>query len=760
MRVPGAAPVACAWLRRAAAAAFCIVFATPAAAQPPPQAAYLIRQLDEGARTIAEARPDVLDTPVLPGSVVKAATLVAAFETGTIDVTTTHLCRRVVTADGVRYTCSHPDLKRPLTPAEALAHSCNDFFVSLAARLPREALNRVRIAAGLPPVGAGVPLAGAAIGLAGERVAPRLLLSMLSRLVGAGDGPHVPMKVETKAALLAGLRGAAHYGTASEMAVRGVPALAKTGTSPMPGGGSMGIFVALTPDDRPSRGVVLVAPGAAGLDAAALAADLLQPAAPRTTVRLARTRDDGSVAIDRLPLDDYIAEVVAGEIQPSAKPAAHEALAIVARTFARANAGRHAGDGYDFCDSTHCQVVRRATTAARQAVAATAGQLLLQQGRPAQVFHSAWCGGHPARASEVWPGAADLPGVPSEDEACASAPAWRTEISATDLERVLRAMGRRGNTLRDLRVVQRTPGGRVLRLRADGMSPPEVSGEDLRLAVGRLLGWQWLKSTAFDVERTSRGFRFAGRGFGHGVGLCVLGAGHRATRGDGAAAILAFYFPGLMVGRVEQPSAAVASLRSREAGGRTPGGTGAVPGGAGAHGDVTLALPAAEERERDVLLAAIRRASDEIAARTGLPAPDRVRVTVHPTVEAFGRVTGQPWFVAGATSGHHIHLLPLAVLRKQGQLERVLHHEIAHVFVDDVLRGRPLWVREGAAMHFSASVLGTSGAASGRCPDDEALHRPASAGALREAYAAARACFERALAGGRPWTGVGGTPVP
>ena len=51
--------------------------------------------------------------------------------------------------------------------------------------------------------------------------------------------------------------------------------LAKTGTAPMPGGGVVGLTVALWPSASPRRGVVTVVPGAAGLDASGVAADLL-----------------------------------------------------------------------------------------------------------------------------------------------------------------------------------------------------------------------------------------------------------------------------------------------------------------------------------------------------------------------------------------------------------------------------------------------------------------------------------------------------
>jgi stage II sporulation protein D len=69
------------------------------------------------------------------------------------------------------------------------------------------------------------------------------------------------------------------------------------------------------------------------------------------------------------------------------------------------------------------------------------------------------------------------------------------------------------------------------------------------MAVGRVAGPQRLKSTSFDLRRTAGGYTFAGRGFGHGVGLCVIGAGRRAAAGASADEILGFYYPGL---RIEQ----------------------------------------------------------------------------------------------------------------------------------------------------------------------------------------------------------------
>jgi SpoIID/LytB domain protein len=452
---------------------------------------------------------------------------------------------------------------------------------------------------------------------------------------------------------------------------------------------------------------------------------------------------DGSTRVETLAVDTYIAQVLAGEGQPAAADAAQQALAITARTFAIANRNRHRREGFDMCDTTHCQVLRPATAVTRRAAEATSGRMLLHQGRPALVFYSAWCGGHSELASQVWTGAIDYAYEPSlEDEACADEPGWTSEIKAGDLERALRAAGLRGSSLRTLRIVSRNQSDRVARIRADGFTPPEINGHEFRMAVGRIVGWQALKSTAFDLERTSRGYRFRGRGYGHGVGLCVIGAGHRASRGATAEQILRFYFPGLSVGPARNNRTTAVTL--------SPSPT-AVP----ATSDMALALPSADEGDRAALLSLIRRSREEITKATGAIGPARLRVTVHPTVESFGRATGQPWWVAGATDGPAIDLLPIATLRQQGQLERAVRHEVAHALLDGALAGRPMWVREGAAAYF-ASASRTDGDRPARvpCPSDAELLRPLSAGAQREAYARAEACFARAIAGGKRWDEV------
>lgn len=788
------------------------------------QAGYLVRSLEPPRRNLGEgataagdvsakrsgaaadrreARPDLLDRPVLPGSVMKVVTLVSALEHNIIDAGTTHLCRRTVMVDGVRYVCSHPDLHRPLNAAEALAYSCNDFFLSLAPRLTRDMLNQTRVAAGLPPVGPSVPLAATLVGLDGPRIAPRALLDLVARVAGFDRDRPMRMQERTRQVLVQGLAGAATYGSASALGEAGISALAKTGTAPMPGGGAMGVVVALTPAERPERAIVVVAPGAAGLDAASIAAQVLkEPASSSTsnsqgrgpgvgagvgaarepplrsngdswlaipeTIRIGITGDDGKTTIETMPLEEYVAHVVSGEGDVRGGDAAQQALAIAVRTFALANRHRHRREGFDLCDTTHCQVLRSVTAASQRAAALTAGRVLLHDRQPAFVFYSAWCGGHLEQASAVWPGAVDYlaPGD-REDDACANEPGWTSDMRASEIERALRASGLRGDRLREFRVEARDASGRAAMLRAVGFSPSLVGAHDFRMAVGRVLGWQRLKSTAFELDRTGIGYRFRGRGFGHGVGLCVIGATHRAAAGATADEILRFYFPNLEItGGVTTTSASKDQPQRKSGPPNAAPELGAPAASRGGSLDplaittapgFQLALPAEEERDRADVLRILVTARQDVARRSGMNAPPLIRVTVHPTVESFGRTTGQPWWASAATLGSSIDLLPTTMLRRQGTLERTLRHEIAHVIADDRLTGRPMWVREGAALYLSSADDAAPAAATTAhvtCPSDQELLRSVSAGAQREAYARADACFRRAIATGKPWYDV------
>jgi stage II sporulation protein D len=288
----------------------------------------------------------------------------------------------------------------------------------------------------------------------------------------------------------------------------------------------------------------------------------------------------------------------------------------------------------------------------------------------------------------------------------------------------LRAGGLKGDTLRRLDVVERLPSGRAAWLRVDGFTPDRISANDFRTLVGRTLGWQRIRSTMFDVTRLAAGYRFSGRGAGHGVGLCVLGSTRLASRGESVDAILAAYFPGLE---------ATALRPARQS--------------------LEIFLPEQDEQERAIVERITRTALERLSTRLRLDPPATLSLRFHPTVESYQRATGQPWFTAGATEAVNTHFIPLHALRRRGLLERTIGHELVHAFTADALRGRPRWLIEGAAAYYAlaAPPEGRAAPVEAACPSDAEFRRPASAAALEQVYARSLACFRRTLAAGGNW---------
>jgi len=724
--------------------------------QPARGPAYLVLELP-AQRVVAEARPDVLSNAVLPGSIIKLATLIAAVDDGLVGESTRIACRRTITVDGTRLTCVHPDLHRPLSAAEALGYSCNVFFATVAQRLRRSSLDAALVRMGLPPLAPGAPTASGALGLAGIRATPRQLLEAFLRVVGASR-VDITLADTTRGMLRRGVEMAARTGTASALAAAGFGGLAKTGTAQMPGGGYYGIVTAVVNTELPTHAIVVVVPGGAGADAAELAARLLaRHGAPRRngSVRVGIANRAGGYDVRSMVFESYVSQVVAGEMGEAAPPAL-EAMAITARTFVAANRGRHAADGFDVCDLTHCQVLARATPATDAAARATSGQVLVEHGRLAEVFYSSWCGGHTETPSHAWLGARDPAYLPARpDPACTDEPPWTMDIAEPQLRRALEAAGLKGTGVSAFSVASRHASGRVAQLHVAGMAPDLVDANTFRIAAGRLLGWQTLKSTLFDVRRSSTGYVLTGRGSGHGVGLCVRGAMKRASRGEARDDVLAAYFPGLTL-----------SLRHPGASAPGPPAFATAPAHIGSGeaaptamtSTIRVHLPEAERRFLTDVRDLATRLLDAIARKLDVPVPSEMDLRFQPTVEAYSRATGQPWWTAARTTGTRIDLLPRGVLQERGILASTLQHEFVHVLADPSLSGRPLWVREGLAVVLADEFMSqTTGRGESRgpdgaaCPPDADLRTPQSADAWRRAYQAAGRCVAWALSSGRRW---------
>jgi len=272
-----------------------------------------------------------------------------------------------------------------------------------------------------------------------------------------------------------------------------------------------------------------------------------------------------------LPLEDYVLGVMRAEGTMETEPEALKALAIAIRTFALKNAGRHAKDGYDFCSTTHCQRFVRSPTVREgsigdaalpdgrasdarliAAVRATEGQLLVDdRGQVVDSYFGASCGGETANIGDLWgvTPPSYLRGV--RDEYCEAGPHanWTDTISRADLLRALQSDSRTdiGSHLDDVVVGKRDESGRAEFINLDGEHRKTVRGWDFKIIVGRVLGWNVLKSSRFEVTRSGSGFVFRGSGFGHGLGLCQEGAHVMAARGANYQKILEKYFPGTRV---------------------------------------------------------------------------------------------------------------------------------------------------------------------------------------------------------------------
>ena len=298
-----------------------------------------------------------------------------------------------------------------------------------------------------------------------------------------------------------------------------------------------------------------------------------------STVRV-RITDAQGTRVVTLPLEDYVLGAVRAELPPRTlqEDAVDRVLlvqALVSRTYALANLGRHAAEGFDLCDSTHCQLYRagasseHATDLAARAVASTRGEVITFDGRIIQALFHSNCGGHTTSASSAWGGADEpyLQGV--DDEFCAhtSPGDWTFVADEPALRSALDtdARTRVGARLNRIDITGRDASGRAAFIALSGDRTPLVRAEEFRTVMCRVFGPQSIRSTQFDVSRRDGRFVFTGVGYGHGVGLCQVGATLRARAGYSAIDIITHYFPGT---RLQSAALALASaLQDTHAGG-------------------------------------------------------------------------------------------------------------------------------------------------------------------------------------------------
>jgi stage II sporulation protein D len=280
------------------------------------------------------------------------------------------------------------------------------------------------------------------------------------------------------------------------------------------------------------------------------------------------------VAANAVSEDKLLAGLVPAEMYPDAPAAALEAQAIAARTELLQKIGRrNLTDPFLLCSTQQCQVYAGAgkeDPRTTKAVEATRGMVLLRDGGGlVDIRYSASCGGHSEDNDAIWGGEPD-PSLRGRSDVASGGMSritddnidafldgggdawcnktrlaksrfrWTETIAVTEMSSRVAAEYPEVGRVRQLAAKQRGVSGRigVLEIRGENASV-QVSGD---LHIRRLLGG--LKSTLFEVARRGDAFVIRGAGFGHGVGMCQMGAMGMAAAGRRSAQILAHYYRG------------------------------------------------------------------------------------------------------------------------------------------------------------------------------------------------------------------------
>lgn len=253
-----------------------------------------------------------------------------------------------------------------------------------------------------------------------------------------------------------------------------------------------------------------------------------------------------------MPMDRYLRGVIAHEMPSSWPLEALKAQVIASRTYALWKKTFQRHENYDLKPSVLDQVFRLNRSgesdtlppSVERALAETEDMYLVnRQQKAVKTYFHADCGGATDSADQVWGEGAGLHSA--RDVACEKrASQWTSRWEGRRLRSRLLTEFFLPQNLELVDIIVRS---QLNSKRASGVDLmfskgifKRVRGEDLR----RVLGYDKLKSTLFRVQKQGDSWVFAGRGFGHGVGMCQWGAKSLAQTGHDFKAILSHYYPG------------------------------------------------------------------------------------------------------------------------------------------------------------------------------------------------------------------------
>jgi len=425
-----------------------------------------------------------------------------------------------------------------------------------------------------------------------------------------------------------------------------------------------------------------------------------------------------------LPSERYVAAVLNAEAAHDEPQQSLVALAIVARTFALNGKHYIALRGHldaDLCDSTQCQamLLRPPSKAVEEAVRSSAGETLWFGRRRAEVYFSQNCGGLTEDASEVWPRLHGLPYLRSHaDPYCLRRPSsgWRAQVALSTFLEIARNEGwRLPSSIASVQIAERSPSHRALRVVFVGRNGERATlgASTLRFGIGRALGWNQVRSDSYELGLRNGALVFDGRGHGHGVGLCQVGAAEMAAEGKSVEEILGFYFPGT----AERIAATDQGWQEAHVGPLTVRST---------------------QHLSSLRQAELMRLWSKAQQRFSPAHPVTPTLVFAPTTEIFRQLTNQPGWALASTQGAVVTLQPEAVFHEKNNDEtNTLLHEMLHVVVESACNERtPMWLREGLVEVLAGERTGTSQAMSSRVIEN-ALREAASLQRSEQAHHAA-----------------------
>ncbi|MFB1022537.1 MAG: SpoIID/LytB domain-containing protein, partial [Vicingaceae bacterium] len=241
--------------------------------------------------------------------------------------------------------------------------------------------------------------------------------------------------------------------------------------------------------------------------------------------------------INNIDLDNYVAGVVEAEVGRKPRKEYFKLQAIICRTYALANTEKHVVEGYNLCDEVHCQAYHGKTFFNNiiEAAMQTRGAVIVDSDIQliTAAFHSS-CGGQTVNSEDVW--SKSLYYLRSvKDTFCLTHKdaTWQKEIDKNQWKKYLTA--RLPNTISEKQYMNFHLADRLKYFPESNLSFEELRGKFR------------LRSTYFNIQETENKVLLKGRGFGHGVGLCQIGAMEMAALGYNYSEILHFYYSGVHI---------------------------------------------------------------------------------------------------------------------------------------------------------------------------------------------------------------------